>query len=207
MTAYPGTTASFPSVRDIATGAPPGPFHRLLSQDSWLGAAVTDEEDADLLPDADLVTNIDPPTDTPDRDGADDGVQFPLSLPQCQLTQFTYQLTVNSGQRNRYTNAWIDLNRNGQWGDTFTCQDQGQTYTVSEWVVQDQLTTLGAGVHIVTTPLFRSIDPDENMWMRISLAETTAPSAGDGRGYEGGYEIGETEDYLIQPRGSSEYSD
>ncbi len=135
MQAYAGVTAAFPTVRDLATGLPAGPFHRLLSQDSWLGDAVTNEEDADLLPDADLVTNLDPPTGVANRDGADDGVQFPVSLPPCQMTQFTYRMRVAAGTRDRYTNAWLDLNHNGQWGDTFTCQDQGQVYTVSEWVV------------------------------------------------------------------------
>lgn len=205
MLAYPGVPAAFPSVRDLATGLPAGPFHRLLSQDSWLGDAVTHEEDADLPPDADLVTNLDPPLDIANRDGADDGVQFPISLPQCQLTQFTYRIRVATGVRDRYTNVWLDLNRNGQWGDTFTCQDQGQVHSVSEWVVQDQPTSLGAGLHLVTTPAFRSVDPEADTWMRISLAETTAPSAGDGRGYDGGYEIGESEDYLLAPRGGSQY--
>ncbi len=205
MQAYAGVAAAFPTVRDLATGLPAGPFHRLLSQDSWLGDAVTNEEDADLLPDADLVTNLDPPTDVANRDGADDGVQFPVSLPPCQMTQFTYRMRVASGIRDRYTNAWLDLNHNGQWGDTFTCQDQGQVHTVSEWVVQDQLTTLGAGIHTITTPAFRSVDPEAETWMRITLAETTAPPAGDGRGYDDGYEIGETEDYLLQPRGDSLY--
>jgi hypothetical protein len=40
--------------------------------------------------------------------------------------------------------------------------------------------------------------------MRITLAETTAPAA-DGRGYDHGYELGETEDYIISPIGNSEY--
>lgn len=42
--------------------------------------------------------------------------------------------------------------------------------------------------------------------MRITLAETVAPpGAADGRGYNDGYEIGETEDYLITPFGDSQY--
>ena len=206
MTAYAGVTASFPTVRDIGTGAPPGPFHRLGSGDSWLGPAVTAEQDADQLPDADGVTNIDPLSDTSDRDGADDGVSFPISLPPCQTTSFNYVIRVLGGTRDRYTNVWFDFNRNGQWGDTFTCVDSSSTVqTVHEWAVQDQLTTLGPGTHTITTPLFYSVDPGENMWMRITLGEIPSPAAGDGSGYEGGYEIGETEDYLIFPRGGSLY--
>jgi len=203
MTAYPGVNADFPVVKDLNTGTPPGPFHRLLP-DSVLGEDVTDEKDADLLPDADGVTNIEPPTNTSDRDGADDGVQFPISLPQCQLTQFSYVMTVVGPVRDRYVNVWFDFDRNGAWGDVLQCSHNGQVYTVSEWAVVDQLTQVGTGVHILTTPLFRSVDPDEDLWMRITLAETTAPAA-DGRGYDHGYELGETEDYLILPIGSSEY--
>lgn len=208
MTAYPAINAAFPSVFDIATGLPPGPFHRLLSIDSLLGANVTSEKDADLLPDADLITNISPPVDLANRDGADDGVQAPLNLPACQLTQFNYILRVLNNTRNRYTNVWFDFNRNGQWGDQIQCTDPDtqQLVTVNEWAVQDQLTTLGVGVHIVTTPQFRSLDPGEPLWMRITLAETTAPTGAlDGSGYRFGYEIGETEDYLWTPAGEGVY--
>jgi hypothetical protein len=55
MTAYPGISARFPVVKDLANPGPPGPFHRLIP-DSVLGATVTREKDADLLPDADVVT-------------------------------------------------------------------------------------------------------------------------------------------------------
>src|SRR3990172_3409409 len=134
MTAYPGVNAAFPSVIDPGTGLPPGPFHRLLGEDSWLGQDVTAEKDADLLPDNDLVTNIDPPGDLADRDVADAGVLLPLNLPSCQMTQFQYIITVLSGTRNRYTNVWMDFNRNGQWGEQLQCVDPitQQLVTVNE---------------------------------------------------------------------------
>jgi len=208
MTAYPGVTADFPSVIDLGTGFPPGPFHRLASQDSWLGESVTAEKDADLLPDDDLVTNILPPLDLADRDGADDGVLFPMNLPDCQMTQFQYVVTVLGGERDRYTNAWIDFNRNGHWGEQLQCVDPltQQLVTVDEWVVQDQLTRLRLGPHTVTTPSFRSLDPNEQLWMRINLGEAPAPpGASDGRGYDHGYEIGEVEDYVLTPLGGGAY--
>lgn len=202
MLAYPAVQATFPSVLDLGTGIPPGPFHRLSSQDSWLGDGVNAEYDADWLPDADLVTNIGPLGDIADRDGLDDGVVFPLNLPACRMTQFNYVITVKNWTRYRYTNVWLDFNRNGQWGDQIQCidPDTQQLATVNEWAVQDQLTSLGVGVHVVMAPPFRSLDPGDRMWMRITLAETTAPpGASDGRGYDAGYEIGEVEDYILKP--------
>jgi hypothetical protein len=113
-------------------------------------------------------------------------------------------MTVVGALRDRYVNVWFDFNRNGQWGDQIQCTYQGQPYTVDEWAVVNQLTRVGAGPHVITTPQFRSLDPEAELWTRITLAETTAPAA-DGRGYDHGYETGETEDYLILPRGDSEY--
>ncbi len=203
MTAYVGVQALFPTVYDAATGSPSGPMHR-LSGDSWLGTIVTNEADADLLPDQDGLTNIDPPTDSSDRDGGDDGVVFPVSLPQCQLTQFQYRVNVSGPQMNRYVNVWFDFNRNGQWGDQIQCSYQGQPYTVAEWAVQNQITNLGPGVHTLSTPVFRALDPQDRLWMRITLSETDAPAA-DASGYKNGYEIGETEDFRLTPIGNSEY--
>src|SRR5689334_18847464 len=74
MAAYPAVLARYPTVFDPATGAPSGPLHINPAGNGWLGAAVSREADADLLPDADGVTNIDPPTNTANRDRFDDGV-------------------------------------------------------------------------------------------------------------------------------------
>ena len=83
-----GTVASFPVVWDwdgnmAATPPSYGFCHWSSLVPSYLGITVTHELDADLMPDRDGVTNIDPATDTPDRDGADDGVTFPSLLPHC----------------------------------------------------------------------------------------------------------------------------
>src|SRR4051794_30476574 len=96
MTAYPGIKGFFPTVFDPSTGLPQGPVHLSPKKDAWLGKDITDEFDADLLPDIDGITNLDPPADSPNRDRADDGVfalSPTMSLPQCQQTQFRYIVT------------------------------------------------------------------------------------------------------------------
>jgi hypothetical protein len=207
MTAYSGITAAFPSVFDAATGSPAGPFHRAVGGDSWFGSSVSQELDADKLPDADGVTNIDPPTDTSDRDGGDDGVSFPLTLPDCQMTQVQYTLNISDQAIDRYINVWFDFARDGAWGDQLSCIDRetGQPMTVDEWAVQNQVVNQGSGTYLLTTPGFRSLDIGESLWMRVSVAESPAPAA-DGSGPSEGYEVGETEDYLLQPAGSEQYS-
>ncbi len=206
MTAYPGVAANYPTVYSTVTGSPEGPIHWVPGSDSFLGDIITAEQDADLLPDADGITNIDPPMDAKDRDGGDDGILFPISLPQCQQTQFQYRLNVVGSAMSRYTNAWIDFNRDGDWADSIACVDSGgQPQTVSEWVVQDQTTNFGPGVHVVTTPSFWSASPEDDMWLRITLSES--PAAGtDGRGAVGGFEIGETEDFLLHFVVGAEYA-
>jgi len=205
MTAYAGVNAGFPTVFDVATGSPEGPIHVVVGADSWLGVGVTEEKDADLLPDADGITNIDPLLDVKDRDGQDDGVSFPISLPQCQQTQFQYTVNVVGPTRTRYVNAWIDFNHDGDWADTLTCTDGGgQPRSVPEWVVQDQVTNLAAGVHVVATPPIWSVDLDDDVWLRITLAEGPTPGT-DGRGPSDPYEIGETEDYLLHNVTADEY--
>lgn len=208
MTAYAGgVAATYPTVYSPATGSPEGPIHWVPGADSLLGSLISAEQDADLLPDADGVTNIDPPTDAKDRDVGDDGVSFPLVLPQCQQTQFQYRLQIAGPTTMiRYTNAWVDFNRDGDWADAVACVDGGgQQQSVSEWVVQDQATSLGTGVHMITTPSFWSVDPGAEVWFRTTVSESTAAGS-DGRGAKGGFEIGETEDYLLNDMGNGEYS-
>ena len=200
MTSYGAVTANFPSVFDAATGTPPGPMHWLPRLDVWLGANVSVEQDADLFPDEDLVKNIDPPTDTADMDLRDDGLVSPVHLPSCRLTQFQYVVNVVEAARDRYANAWIDYNRDGDWDDQTTCVDPDtqQTEVVNEWVVQDQVFNVGPGTHVLTSPLFRSLDVADEMWLRLTVSDSPSP-ASDGSGPTWGYEFGETEDYLLLP--------
>jgi hypothetical protein len=77
--------------------------------------------------------------------------------------------------------------------------------TVNEWAVQNHVVNQGSGTYMLTTPSFRSLDIGESLWMRVSVAESPAPAA-DGSGPPEGYEVGETEDYLLQPAGGGQYS-
>jgi len=206
MTANPGVSAFYPTVYAAPASGPRGPIHWVPGADSLLGDVITAEQDADLPPDADVITNIDPPADAKDRDGGDDGILFPVSLPQCQQTQFQYRLHVVGPAMTRYSNAWIDFNRDGDWADQMTCIDaDDQSRTVAEWLVQDQVKNLGPGMHVVTTPNFWSVSPESSKWLRITLSESTAAGS-DGRGAAGGFEIGETENYLLHNIGGSDFA-
>jgi hypothetical protein len=91
MTAYTwGVDANFPTV--YQAGSPPyGPIHKHPLAVAYLGPNTTLELEADTDWDSDLINNIDPGADTPDQDGADDGVLgMPLNLPRCRWTQFDY---------------------------------------------------------------------------------------------------------------------
>jgi len=201
MTAYPaggpaGVGANFPTVYDPQIGAL-GPIHHLAQAGAWLGEAVTAERNADLPPDADGPTNIDPPADAPDRDGADDGLQLPLALPNCQPTTFTFQVTFPPGgpQIDYFLNAWFDWNRNGQWGEELDC---GKAMA-KEWAVQNMpIPYHTPGTYSFTTPVFLPWQPDSDgpQWLRLTLSEQRS-SHPDASGPVDGYEFGETEDYYL----------
>jgi hypothetical protein len=204
-----GTTASFPVVWDwngaMSDPAPPSygfcHYPSLALRPSFLGITVTHELDADLTPDRDGVTNIDPAGDTPDQDGADDGVIFPSLLPQCGTA------TVNVvGQNNLgsdlYLNAWADWNRDGDWDDTSLCECE-----TSEWVIQGYTVSPGPfDLDIDITPCHPVADPTEPLWARVTLSELD-PLPGEpwiygGQPYPAStacFGEGETEDYLVRP--------
>jgi hypothetical protein len=204
-----GTVASFPVVWDwdgTMNPAPPsyGFCHWSSLVPSFLGITVTHELDADLLPDRDGVTNIDPASDTPDRDGADDGVTFPSILPHCGSA------TVNVvGQNNLgldlYLNAWADWNRDGDWDDTSVCE-----CGISEWVIQEYEVSPGDpgdfDLDIEIASCHPVPDPTEPLWVRVTLSEreslSEAPWIYGGQPYPAStacFWEGETEDYLVEP--------
>lgn len=205
MSAYAGIPAHYPSVFDITTGSPVGPIHFAPAGVS-LGSGSTEERDADVLPDQDTVTNIAPGIDAANRDGSDDGITGTLILGACAMTSFQYTLTVANGVAPVYANAWFDLNRDGDWGDSVVCIDPvlGSTL-VSEWALRNQTLSLPNGTHTVVTPAFRSNDPGGSSWMRIGVT-AVAVSSVDGRGTLSGYGYGETEDYLLIPQGGGVFS-
>ena len=210
MAAYPGVPANFPTVFDPALGAPQGPLHFAPKADSWLGANVSGENDADLLPDADGVRNITPPANDPNNDWFDDGLApvnpIGIILPQCQQTTFNYIVTGAAGVNPHpaRVNVWIDFNRDGDWNDKFVCQTPTGVFTVTEWAVQNQVVNVVPGSAVWSTPLFRSFHNSTipMLWMRITLSDTKPPLAAsglaDGSGPPNGYRTGETEDYILK---------
>ena len=206
MTAYPGVTASYPSV--YRAGSPPyGPIHWQPTALAYLGASVTLENEADIGADQDPTNNIIPWANTADLDRGDDGVQLPLSLPSLTMTTFNYGVTVVSQQPNvtLFVNVWCDWNRDGDWDDIIQLPG-GQI--VQEWAVQNQnLGSPAPGVYTFTTPQFLPWNPAGAammpMWMRVTLSEQRwNPSGLPGDGGSGpmvGYAFGETEDYYFTP--------
>ncbi len=204
MTAYAMVQARYPTVYgDPARGAVRGPLHQKPKARAWLGQEVSGEWDADLAPDTDILTNLDPPANRSNRDRFDDALKpGSLTLPDCATTTFKYNVTVGAvaGIERWYANVWMDFNRDGDWEDTLECQAGGRVLIVREWAVQNQLLSLAAGSHVVETPVLASARPPSGrdpMWMRITLAEQQAPNPAEGSGPAGGYAYGETEDYLL----------
>lgn len=207
---YPGSgmVANYPTTFADPAGVT-GPIHWYPTLDAWLGDKVSGEQDADLLPDSDGLTNIDPVLGIADQDGLDDGVDVDsIFMDQCKRIEFRYHVTVaaNNGF-DRYLNIWLDFNRDGDWDDTLTCVNDGKTVQVPEWAVQNDMgaTALGPGFYTFSTPTMWVTNPptpDRPLWMRVTLSEQKAPispvtGTADGRGIQYGYRIGETEDYLL----------
>ncbi len=203
MTAYSGTPANFPTVF-AGGGGVVGPKHLEAKGLAWLGRAVTVEDEADQGPDADIVNNIIPAANQADHDVADDGVTLPLSWADCGPMQFPFTVTIPGPAPTTaplFINVWFDFNRDGDWADPHNgCQNAPSPWP--EWVVKDYTIPAGTGPGTAIpfmTPTFYGGKPGQDMWMRITLSEQPAPSPGDGRGPASGYQIGETEDYLISP--------
>ena len=207
MTTYPtDIVAKFPTV--FQAGSPPrGPLHQFPRDMFYLGKWVSLEAEADVGLDDDGANNIAPAANIANQDGADDGLKLPLVLPFCERTTFDYTVTmVGAASQRAYVNAWFDWNRDGDWNDRMTCADGTD---VGEWAVQNQVIDLpGPGMYGFTSPPFAcwqpSDDPDEAIWMRLSIAEQPwTPTFGvapiGGVGPAGGYKYGETEDYYIRP--------
>jgi hypothetical protein len=221
MVAYPsGVLGKFPT--DYQVGSPPyGPRHRYPRDRFFLGPRVSLEAEADIGPDEDGITNLDPMNDAVNRDGADDGwevtpalgastfdvndfnlVSFPGSSEDKET--IVYSVTCTSTQATRsYVNLWLDLNRDGDWDDVLSGPDGAAE---PEWAVQNQELSLPApGYYTFTSPPFNCphlvTEGGDPLWVRITIAEKQhlptilTPGAGPAEGYE----YGETEDYYIRP--------
>jgi hypothetical protein len=217
MTAYVGgasgvVDAHFPTLFSDADGRPIGPVHLHPLAVAHLGETVSLEIEADTGPDEDGVNNIEPAADRADQDRGDDGVIFPIAMPQCGWASFDYLVNVIDPNQDLWVNVWIDFNRDGDWDDdTSTDPEMGDgERNVSEWAVRNQLLFgLSAGLHQISAPAFTSWHPEkgpEEVWMRITLSEKPFKGGENpgvrgnaGSGPAAGFEIGETEDYFFVP--------
>jgi hypothetical protein len=214
MTTTYGTaaTAHFPTVFNDGGTGPYGPFHRRPLEVAHLGDNVSLEAEADIGADQDGANNIDPPSNSANKDGYDDGVVFPLSMPNCGWATFDYKVKVIDPGTDLWVNVWLDWNRDGDWDDdsvtnpTLSCSGG----LVKEWAVRNQyLYDLPAGINQITTPAFLCWHPQsetKKIWMRITLSEqpwkggeSQGKLGNGGSGPQNGYMYGETEDYIFTP--------
>lgn len=212
-----GITTDYPS--RLANG---GPYHAGL-EESWLGLSpntVTAEEDA-ILPNCE--DWIVPPMD--DDDGClilfippasgwmcfgppSGGAVFgPPPVPGCHVAVWLYWTSVDAAalDRDRFANVVTDDNcstLDGMYGPDIT-----EWIAVNVPLEQDPGTT----VVRVTSPLFvetyLGLTPGTwgilPFWTRFHVSEEEvseidfAAAAWDGSGIPGGYEVGETEDWLV----------
>lgn len=191
----PPIVARFPTYY-VSGLAPTGPRHNNAPALYFFGTAITAENQADALPDADGVPNIQPTTNVANSDRADDGIVWPL-FGTCQQIRVQYTVrVVGAGPYTAYFNAWADWNSNGVWGDRPTCNG---TTVADEWLVQNQPLTLpGPGSYTFTTPAFFPIGPTGRpQWARITISESKATQP-TGAGPGSGWRLGETEDYILR---------
>jgi hypothetical protein len=209
MVTYPtARQANFPTVFDDGKVVGPyGPIHLNPTSLAFLGNSVSREGEADIGADQDAINNIAPLLQQNNLDGADDGVIFPINMPDCQWTTFDYIVNVVTPNTDMYVNVWCDWNRDGDWNDDSTTNQSMYCAkgNIDEWAVQNQLLfNLPNGSHQLTTPAFLCWHPEygpENIWMRITLSEQPwkGGSGAGGSGPQEGYDFGETEDYYFVP--------
>jgi hypothetical protein len=207
MTAYPGVPANFPTVYGL--GSPPyGPIHWNPAV-AFLGAGFSGEWEADLPPDQDFVTNLDPPANVANRDAFDDGLMGPVILPHSAPGSISVFVTALAPPVPLWLNVWFDWNRDGDWNDLVTCPDG---IPAPEWAVQNiPVPPIPGG--LIGFPVIKAWHPSLNktpIWVRITLSDQQTPpplgsftglAGGDGPPpgplMPGGFQFGETEDYLL----------
>jgi uncharacterized repeat protein (TIGR01451 family) len=213
-TAYPGPVLGrFPSVWDGTPAAQGSGPHHLNANRYWLGDRVTRERDADLMPDADGVTNIlnAGAGDVADNDKADDGWLNPgAPLLDCRPTTLRVRVsrgTVPPPTTKLYLNVWIDGNRDGDWNDVGSCPQINARkfeWIVQNWTINPAAIPINGFVDFaVPTVLVLNEKPNADAWLRFTLSEQPAipapgPALPDGRGpaFPAAFFLGETEDYL-----------
>jgi len=222
MTAYPkggplGVRANFPVV--VFPLAPPSPdgfgmCHRLGA--SFLGhtplPSKSLETDADVGLDPDGPNNIHPTSDSPDRDGHDDGVTFPAQLPSCNPASVFvegYIYTVGAAPT-YYVDAWFDWNRDGDWNDGAVCGCGDNEWAIQDYPVTPDPTTsyFSASIGIIPCNPVSDTDP---LWARVTLSDMELTEMAGEEWASGGVPSsvaclldGETEDYYLMPEAPPE---
>ncbi|MCB0071566.1 MAG: DUF11 domain-containing protein [Caldilineaceae bacterium] len=218
MEAYPGVNAAFPTVFDPATGADRGPKHK-----NGIPVRLGDRISGELVADVGLLKNIDPPTDTPNLDLHDDGVDpSTLNFQHCFPTAIDVAVTVNqtavdyvaNNDAPLYLNIWLDGNHDGDWQDRLDCD--GLT-AVEHIVIDQELRPSAVGRLNIVAPTGNipvlAEGQNETMWLRVTISDEPSEKTdqfrpnptqlpvdiGDGRGPANGFRWGETEDYLYVP--------
>ena len=217
MTAYPWLdpgSARFPVVSPAHHPGPPPPGGYGICHAapicSHLGDGKSWEYDADLLDDDDGVTNIDPLLDIADRDGFDDGVEFPSQMPECRTSYVNVSGEVltapfSSGVFVGFVNAWFDWNRDGDWADTNLC-----ACNVDEWAVRDVQVQPGPFSLEIPVMACHPVSDTDPVWVRVTLSEESMESlmqkypgkewmaGGMPRTHAWCIGEGETEDYYVE---------
>lgn len=225
-----GVLGHFPTVWE---GTPPteasGPTHR--PDRFWLGDQMSTEVDADLDLDASHIasgydfTNIlhNGREDVANGDWEDDGWLNPnVPMLHCETTTIVVRIrrsNLPTPVDRLWLNVWFDGNRDGDWQDSGDCPGLIDSLQVKsfEWLVQDwaiDTTQIPQDSYLdlkIPTKLVYNLAPTSAAWLRVTLSERPAlrPTAGglaDGRGpaYPALFQVGETEDYLIEALPSEE---
>jgi hypothetical protein len=219
MTAYPaggppGVVASFPVCLGTSSPDGYGMCHAARSP-SFLGPvpfpSKSGEADADTLPDIDGLTNIDPSSDTADRDGHDDGVKFPAVLPHCSPVTISVEgfIPVVGGPGPYYVEGWFDWERDGDWNGGSFCGCGDDEWAIQDWPVTPDPVTRRFAASIPIVPCHPASETDP-LWVRVTLSpeqfvERGHPwSAGGRPGDTLCLFDGETEDYYLTPEAPPE---
>ncbi len=220
MNAYPGVKANFPTVFNFNIGMPPSlnnsaadhgdaPLHR-YAYPLRLGNLASIEPEADWNPNR----NINPAADLANLDNRDDGLAAANFPDTCKSFDQTIKITIEEWaadyfQENggtAYLNLFADANGDGDWADAGECDDApAPEHFIINYPID--INALGPGQHEIQLPANNGVQwQSEQGWLRVMLGEQMAPlnlqsggvQHGDGAGPEGGFVLGETEDYRVR---------
>jgi len=138
-------------------------------------------------------------------DPSDAGVTTLPVLTACDTASITFRWTNLWGET--YLNILIDMNQDGDWNDSFSCDSGDSNSCAYEWAIKNQPILSGASIpgsnagYVTTSPYFRVGPNPGESWFRVSLSAW--PVADDFPWKGGGMEGGETEDYPVTIGGST----